>query len=337
MKKLCAAVALLLSLAGTGFAGEAGVVATIFPVYDWIREITKGSDVKIILLLDKGVDLHSYQPSVQDIVKVAECDMFVYVGGESDEWVSDALKNSVNKSQIAVNLMQVLGEAVKPEEIVEGMEHDHYHNHNGEQHDYPHDEGNDKDHNHDHEDHHEHHEPELDEHVWLSLRNAGKICSVLTENLSALYPQHSQLFYDNLSHYLQKLSELDKAYSQTVSSSKRNTLLFADRFPFRYLVDDYGIKYYAAFSGCSAESEASFHTVKFLAEKVRELNLPCVLTIEGAAHKIAQTVLASAQAKNHKVLVLDSMQSAALRDVQAGKSYLSVMADNLQILKEALN
>ncbi|MBQ7214432.1 MAG: zinc ABC transporter substrate-binding protein [Synergistaceae bacterium] len=317
MKNLCAALAVCLCLAGAAFAGDSGVVAAIFPVYDWIREITEGSDVKFTLLLDKGVDLHSYQPSVQDIVKVAECNMFVYVGGESDKWVSDALKNSVSNKQIAVSLMQVLGEAVKHEEIIEGMEHEHEDHH---------------DHDHDHD-----HEPELDEHVWLSLRNAGKICTHLAEKLSILYPQHSQLFSGNLSQYLQKLSELDKAYSQIVSSSKRNTILFADRFPFRYLVDDYGIKYYAAFSGCSAESEASFHTVKFLAEKVRQLNLPCVLTIEGAAHKIAQTVLASAQAKNHKILVMNSMQSAALMDVQAGKSYLSIMADNLKILSEALN
>lgn len=272
--------------------------------------------MEITLLLDKGVDLHSYQPSVQDIVKVAECDMFVYVGGESDGWVSDALKNSVNSRQIAVNLMQVLGDSVKAEEIVEGMEHEH------------------EDH-HDHEDHH--HEAELDEHIWLSLKNAGKICTHLAEKLSIFYPQRTQLFSDNLSHYLQKLSALDKAYSQTVSSAEINTLLFTDRFPFRYLVDDYGLKYYAAFSGCSAESEASFHTVTFLAEKVRELNLPCVITIEGAHHKITQTVLASAQAKNSKILVMNSTQSATLKDIQEGKSYLSIMADNLQILKEALN
>ena len=310
MKKVFIAVMLCSVFAGAGFAGEVDVAATIFPVFGWVLEISQGADVKVALLLDKGVDLHSYQPTVDDMMKVAKCDVFVYMGGESDEWVKDALKNTVNKKQIAVNLLEVLGDAVKAEELVEGMEHEH---------------------------HHHDHEAELDEHVWLSLRNAEKICSYLAGKFAEIDTQHKDLYADNLAKYLEKLHALDNAYEVAVNCSSRKTLLFADRFPFRYLVDDYALKYFAAFSGCSAESEASFHTIKFLAEKVNELNLPCVLAIEGSNHKIPQTVIASTQAKNQKELVLDSMQSVTLKDVQNSITYLSVMADNLKIITEALN
>ena len=314
MKKFLLALLLCFVFTGSGFAGDFHVVAAIFPIYDWIHEISAGSGLKVTLLLDNGVDLHSYLPSVQDIVRISEADMFVYVGGESDNWVHDALKNTVNKNQITVNLLQVLGEAVKHDELVEGMEHKH----------------------HEHEEH-EHEHEELDEHVWLSLRNAEKICRHIAEKLSRLDNEHSQLFSDNLAAYLEKLSALDNAYEAAINYSARKTLLFADRFPFRYLADDYALKYYAAFSGCSAETEASFHTVKFLAEKVDELHLPCVITIEGTHHKIAQTVIASTSAKKQNVLVLNSMQSTTLRDVLGGASYLAIMAANLDVLKEALN
>ena len=290
----------------------ARITVSIFPVYDWGREISKGVSNDITLLIDSGIDLHSYQPSAEDIVKISESDLFVYVGGESDEWAEDVLKIPGNNKRSVVKLLDVLGDAVKSEEIVEGMEHEH-----------------------DHEaGHHKHEEP--DEHVWLSLRNAAIICRKLAYILSEIDPENSGIYASNLAGYTEKLSELDREYISMVNEAARKVFLVADRFPFRYLADDYGLKYYAAFSGCSAESEASFETVIFLAQKADELNLPCVLKIDGANHKIAETVIKSAKNHDRKILILDSMQSSAMRDVEAGKTYISTMRGNLEVLKEAL-
>ena len=291
--------------------GSVEVVATIFPIYDWVKEISKGSDVNINLLLDSGVDLHSFQPAVDDMVKIAKCDVFVYVGGESDEWVEDSLKNVVNKNQVSINLLKILGDKVKSEEIVEGMEHEHEH------------------HEHEHES-----ESESDEHIWLSLRNAEIICKYIAEKLSELDENNKEIYSQNCSEYVKKLSELDSEYDEVIDKSMRKILLFADRFPFRYMADDYGLKYYAAFSGCSAETEASFETVMFLSNKVDELKLPYVLTIDGTKHKIAETVISNTKSKNQKILVLDSMQSTTLNN---NTSYLEIMQKNLDTLKTVLN
>ena len=291
--------------------GSVEVVATIFPIYDWVKEISKGSDVNINLLLDSGVDLHSFQPAVDDMVKIAKCDVFVYVGGESDEWVEDSLKNVVNKNQVSINLLKILGDKVKSEEIVEGMEHEHEH------------------HEHEHES-----ESESDEHIWLSLRNAEIICKYIAEKLSELDENNKEIYSQNCSEYVKKLSELDSEYDEVIDKSMRKILLFADRFPFRYMADDYGLKYYAAFSGCSAETEASFETVMFLSNKVDELKLPYVLTIDGTKHKIAETVISNTKSKNQKILVLDSMQSTTLNN---NTSYLEIMQKNLETLKTVLN
>ena len=310
MKKILLTVLLSVFMAEASY-GSVEVVATIFPIYDWIKEISKGSDVNINLLLDSGVDLHSFQPAVDDMVKIAKCDVFVYVGGESDEWVEDSLKNVVNKNQVSINLLKILGDKVKSEEIVEGMEHEHEH------------------HEHEHES-----ESESDEHIWLSLRNAEIICKYIAEKLSELDENNKEIYSQNCSEYVKKLSELDSEYDEVIDKSMRKILLFADRFPFRYMADDYGLKYYAAFSGCSAETEASFETVMFLSNKVEELKLPYVLTIDGTKHKIAETVISNTKSKNQKILVLDSMQSTTLNN---NTSYLEIMQKNLETLKTVLN
>ncbi|MBR0233026.1 MAG: zinc ABC transporter substrate-binding protein [Synergistaceae bacterium] len=310
MKKILLTVLLSVFMAEASY-GSVEVVATIFPIYDWVKEISKGSDVNINLLLDSGVDLHSFQPAVDDMVKIAKCDVFVYVGGESDEWVEDSLKNVVNKNQVSINLLKILGDKVKSEEIVEGMEHEHEH------------------HEHEHES-----ESESDEHIWLSLRNAEIICKYIAEKLSELDENNKEIYSQNCSEYVKKLSELDSEYDEVIDKSMRKILLFADRFPFRYMADDYGLKYYAAFSGCSAETEASFETVMFLSNKVDELKLPYVLTIDGTKHKIAETVISNTKSKNQKILVLDSMQSTTLNN---NTSYLEIMQKNLDTLKTVLN
>ena len=303
------------------------VVATIFPGYDWVRQIMgdRAAAADLTMLLDNGVDLHSYQPTTDDIIKVFDCDLFIYVGGESDGWAENALKTAANKDIKVVSLLEVLGERVKTEEIVEGMQDaDHAHAH-------------DHDHEHEHEHDHGHdHEEEADEHIWLSLKNAAVLVDAISDALQELDPDNKGIYATNAAAYIEKLSALDSAYQSAVDGAARKTVLFGDRFPFRYLVDDYGLSYYAAFAGCSAESEASFETVSFLAKKVDELKLPCVLTIEGKNHKIAETIVQSTAMKNQKVLTMDSMQSMTSEDVANGTTYLSVMEQNLSVLREAL-
>ena len=324
---------LLLSCVPAGAARAEGkeikVVATIFPIYDWVREIV-GDDaahVKIKLLLDNGVDLHSYQPTAQDILAISTADVFIYVGGESDEWVEDVLASAMNPDLKAISLVETMGEGIKPEEIVEGMEHEHEHDHEGEE-----------EHEHEEEEEHGHEdEDEADEHVWLSLRCAEKLTQAIADSLAGIDPDYADHYQKNASAYREKLAGLDVRYTETVNSAAFRTVLFGDRFPFRYLADDYGLTYYAAFSGCSAESEASFATIVFLAQKVDELNLPAVMTIEHPKTRIAETVVHNTAKKDQKILALDSMQGTTAADIQAGITYLSVMEANLEVLKEALN
>ena len=180
------------------------------------------------------------------------------------------------------------------------------------------------------------HEEEADEHAWLSLKNAKILVGAISNALQELDPDNKDTYAANAAAYIEKLSTLDGAYQSAVDGAAHKTVLFGDRFPFRYLVDDYGLGYYAAFAGCSAESEASFEMVSFLAKKVDELGLPCVLTIEGKNHKLAETIVQSTAGKNQKVLTMDSMQSMTSKDVANGATYLSVMEQNLSVLKEAL-
>ena len=327
MKKITALLLalfmLVAALAGCGKQNDTNqtdklsIVTTIFPEYDWVREILgeKADNAEITMLLDNGVDLHSYQPTADDIVKISDCDLFIYVGGESDEWVEDALRNAANRNMKVINLLEVLGDSVKTEEIVEGMQEEE----------------------HEHEDAEEHeHEEEADEHVWLSLKNAKMLVRVISKALQELDPDNKDIYAANADAYVKKLSALDAEYQAAVDAASNKTILFGDRFPFRYLVDDYGLRYYAAFVGCSAETEAGFETISFLAKRVDEWKLPCVLTIEGAQHKIAEAVGRNTTAKNQRVLTMDSMQSTTSKDVKNGTTYLSVMEKNLSVLKEAL-
>lgn len=290
------------------------IVTTIFPEYDWTRAVLgdREVDVDLTMLLDNGTDLHSFQPAVKDIMKVSSCDLLIYVGGESDQWIEDALESAQNKDMKTINLMEVLGDTIKEEENVEGMQ--------------------ESGHGHEDED-----EKEYDEHVWTSLRNASVICGIIAETLEEMDPENKDVYASNAAAYQEKLSNLDTEYQNTVDSAKQNTLLFADRFAFRYLVDDYGLNYYAAFSGCSAESEASFKTVTFLADKLDELGLKTVLTIEKSDDRIAQTVIENTETKDQKILELNSMQSITSDEIADGVTYLSVIEDNLDVLKEALN
>ena len=296
----------------TGDGDGLRIVTTIFPEHDWVRNVLgeNPADAETVMLLDNGVDLHSYQPTAQDILTISECDLFIYVGGESDAWVEAALREGTNEDRVVINLLDVLGDAVKEEEMVEGME----------EHDHDHDED----------------DVEYDEHVWLSLRNASVLTARISEALQELDPANADTYAANTEEYTARLQALDEAYQAVVDKASFDTLLYGDRFPFRYLHDDYDLDYYAAFSGCSAETEASFETILFLSQKVDELGLPAVMTIEGTDHRIAETIVQTTKTQDQQILTLNSMQSTTSRDMQDGASYLSIMEDNLAVLEEAL-
>ncbi len=286
------------------------VVTTIFPIYDWTKNIlgSNPSNIDLTLLLDSGVDLHNYQPSAQNVVTVSNCDMFIYVGGESDEWVEDILKENTNENLVVINLLEVLGEHAMEEEEKEGMETEEEH-----------EEG-----------------PEMDEHVWLSLNNARLYTDYIADRLSEIDSANSKLYKDNASAFDKKLDALDAKYRDVVTFSGVKILLFGDRFPFRYMTEDYCLDYYAAFKGCSAETEASFETISFLADKLDELSLNSIMTIEGTDHKIADTIIFNSESKTAKVLSLNSMQGITSQDVKNGTTYLGIMESNLEVLREAL-
>ena len=297
------------------------IVVTTFPQYDWVKNILGelADKAEITLLIDNGVDLHSYQPSTDDIIKISTSDLFLYIGGPSDSWTEDVLKNAVNKDMKVISLIEVLGDAVKEEEVKEGMEDDD---------------------DHDHESGHDHDEretdTEFDEHVWLSLRNATILSEKIADALAEIDPDNAETYINNSKTYIEKISALDKRYEEAVKNAKHNTVVFADRFPFRYLVDDYGFNYFAAFVGCSAETEASFDTIVFLANKIDELSLEKILIIETSDGSVAKTVKNSTNAKNQEVLALDSIQSVSKDEIASGTTYLSIMESNLEVLKKAL-
>ena len=319
------------------------VVATIYPQYAWLKEIlgNHAESMGLTLLIKNGMDLHSYKPSAADIATIAKADMVVYVGGESDEWIGKALEATPNEKRVTVNLLDALGDRVKEEEIVEGMQTEEEEQSDSastslradgeaiQNEGHPETSSGQA-----HEAHQE--EVENDEHVWLSLKNAEILVNALAQAVSKLDTVNTNEYSANAAAYVAKINELDETYRVMVAGATHKTVLFGDRFPFRYLVDDYGIKYYAAFVGCSAESEASFETVAFLANKMDSLALPAIFTIDGSDAKIAQAVLAaSKKSKEAQVLTLNSMQSIKAAQMDS-LDYLGMMRENLEILKKAL-
>ena len=294
--------------------GRKKIVVTIFPMYDWVMNVLgdRAEEFSVTLLLDSGADLHSFNPSVADMVAVAEADLFLYVGGESDKWVPDALKNVKNKNIRTMNLLSLLGDRAKAEEYVEGMEREE-------------------------EEEEDEEEVEYDEHVWLSLKNAAYYSELIEREIAAVDSDHAETYAANAAAYKASLTALDGRYEATVAASPRDTILFGDRFPFRYLTEDYGLTYYAAFQGCSADAEASFATIAFLAEKVKDLGLPAVLALEKSDHKLAETIITASGVEDVRILTMDSMQAVTPEDRKNGASYLDSMEKNLETLREALN
>lgn len=317
-KQVFALFALLLLCAGlmTGCKSREDdsfqAVCTIYPIYDWMQTLLDGVEgVELTLLADSGADMHSYQASADDIIAIRESELFVGIGGESEQWVLDALESGASGERTELLLLALLGDRAKREELVEGMEPE------------------------DSEEHadHDHEEEALDEHVWLSIRNAAFFVETLSSELERLLPEQKEIIADNAAAYLAKLSELDKKYTALCEAAPRDTIIVGDRFPFRYLADDYGLKYYAAFAGCSAESEASFDTVVFLAEKLDELGLSTLLVLDGSDRKLAETIVQNTKSRDQKIRMLNSMQSVTPKE---GVSYLSLMEYNYGVLAEAL-
>ena len=308
MKKkflLLLCLALLLGLGGCAAPGGDGgaykVLCTNFPLYDWARNLTDGvPGVEVSLLVGNGADLHSYQPSVSDVAAIQKCSLLLYVGGESDTWVADALA-AAEESPRAVAMLPLLEGHLWEEQ----EEHDH----GG--------------------------ETEYDEHVWLSLRNARLCCQAIAAVLSEKLPEAADRLSANEAAYDRALEQLDEQIQTGVDEAPIRTVLFADRFPFLYLTEDYGLVHYAAFPGCSAETEAGFDTVVTLADRLREEKLPAVLVLEGNDRRLAATLQQTAGVRV-PVLELHSMQSVTREQAAKGASYLEFMQNNGQALLQAL-
>lgn len=310
---------ILAGCAGTGTAddGKLSVVCTNFPAFDFVMNIVgeDNDNIKVTYLLEKGVDMHNYQASADAIAQIMQADLCIYVGGQSEEWIEDVLANTSAKDVSSVRFMDVV--ELKHEVIKEGMEHDH--EHEGE-----------------HEEHEHAETCTYDEHVWLSLKNAIKMAEAVRTALTVLDINNAEIYHDNADKYISELTALDTEYQTLVDSSKNKIIVIADRFPFLYLADDYGIEYYAAFPGCSAESEAGFETIAFLAEKVKEYGVPVVFQIETSNGSLVKTVINAAGNGNVKSGTLDSMQSVSKEKIADGYSYIFAMKNNLLALKEAL-
>lgn len=328
-----------------GNSNKISIVCTTFPQYDWVKNILgeEAERFNVTLLLDNGVDMHSYQPAVKDIATAGSSDLFIYVGGESDTWVEDALKEAKNKDLKAINLMETLGNSVKEEEVVEGMQEER--ESLGHSHEKSSKEKQEQTQKESHENSQEingqkeaaDEEPEYDEHIWLSIRNAEIMVKNIEKAIEQLDSDNAKVYQTNAENYIKKLDTLDKQYANTIQNAKYKAILFGDRFPFRYMADDYDLKYYAAFAGCSAETMAGFETVTFLAKKADELRLPVILTIENSDGRIAEAVKSNTTKKNQKILAMNSLQSVTKEQLADGITYLQVMQENLSVLSEVLN
>lgn len=280
------------------------VLCTVFPIYDWCRAVLGGEankKFKVELMMKKGTDLHNFQPSVADLAKLNSADVVFYIGGESDQWIEDALVSSRNKSQMRFSLMANIKEASHIDYFqgLNLLEEDDF----GE---------------------------EYDEHIWLSLKNASFSVQLAEGIFQALDPENAEKYQNREASYLEKINELDEEFRRVLSD--KPVLLFADRFPFRYFAEEYELPYYAAFPGCSAETEASFATVISLADTVKEKNLKNIYILENSDTRLADQII-NAAGTDSKIKVLNSMQNVSDADIKNGVTYLKLMQGNLEVLR----
>jgi len=292
------------------------IICTIFPLYDWTRQIIGEENLDrfdLTFLINSGIDLHSFNPSVSDIARIKTSDVFIYIGGHSDSWVENVLRGA-SPDLVAMNMLDILAELTDEQPLLDGfceVDCDDDHDHNFEL-------------------------PHADEHVWLSLSRAITLCAAIADMLAELDPENALIYADNASAYIAELSSLDARFQAAVNEANVTTLVFADRFPFRYMFNDYGLTYYAAFRGCSAESEASFVTIISLANRINQLGLSTVLVTESSNQSIARTVISNTETADQRILVLNAVHSVTVSEARTGVTYLSLMENNLVVLHEAL-
>ena len=307
MRKIVALI-ITLSIALTMFTacsrpnsdnGKIQVMTTIFPVYDWVCNILAGDDdFEISLLCDNGIDMHSYQPTAEDIVNISTCDVFIYVGGESDEWVDEVLANKRNQDMVVVNLLDVMGHLALPEDDDEPDEYD--------------------------------------EHIWMSLVNASYVCTYLTEQVFSGLSSDPDKIRDNSTAYIYEFERLYTTYTPLITNASHSAFVVGDRYPFRYLSNDFGLTYYAAFDGCSAETEASFETVVNLADRLNEIGTSCVVVTESSDGNIADAIIEVAGINDATIVVLNSLQSVSRDEINSGVTYISLMEENFEVLVTVL-
>lgn len=304
-------VLLLIALTFTGCTASEktdneniNIVSTIFPQYDFAREIT-GDKANLKMLIQPGGESHTYEPTPQDIISIQEADVFLYIGGENDKWVEDILK-SIDTTKIQV---VKLIDCVELTCVDTTEEHTHAHN----------------------EDNHAH---EFDEHIWTSPMNAKKMVEVISNAICKADPENSEYYKNNTTAYSAQLIDLDTKIRDVVSTSKRNELVFGDRFPLVYFTNEYGLKHYSAFPGCSSETEPSASTIALLSDKVKQNNIPVILKIELSNSTVADTI---ASETSTRVLTFYSCHNLSKKQFEKGESYISMMTANLETLKTALN
>ncbi len=283
---------------------ELTIVATLFPAYDFARQIA-GDRASVYLLVPPGAEAHSFEPTARDMIRIRECSLFFCNGGESEAWVEELLADQQIETLVMLDCVDAL-----EEEVREGMQEIH------EEHGDEEEEG-----------------PEYDEHVWTSPVNAKRICQALCERLCELDPEGERVYRANLARYAAQLDMLDAEFRQAVENGRRRTVVFADRFPVRYFVEEYGLEYYAAFPGCADDTEPSARTVAFLIDKVRDEEIPAVFTIEFSNEKMADVICEDTGCRK---LRFHPCHNVSAEDLENGVSYLSLMRNNLEALKEAL-
>lgn len=298
-------VILLTVLLISGCADKASdrikIVSTVFPAYDAVNSITKGEEVNNILLIKPGSDLHSYDPTPKDLIDIKTSDIFIYVGGESEEWVEDIISEIDTSKTKVIKMMDLVD--LKEEEIVDGMEEDS-----------------------------EGEEIEMDEHIWTSPVNMKTIVNSVYKAIYEI--DTNSLYTDNYNKYNEKLEKLDSDFRNIVNTSIRKEVIFADRFPLLYFVKEYGLSYYAAFKGCAENTEASSKTISFLIDKVREDKIPYIFTIELSNKKIANII---SEETGTQIFEFNSLHNISKEDFENGETYISLMNKNLEYLKKALN
>lgn len=286
------------------------IVTTIFPTYDWVKNIVGDSeDYQLTYLTNSGTDLHNYAPSVADISLINDCDLFIYVGGLSDAWVEKTLDGVINEQQKRLNLVDMIGDGLQIKETKEGMqivEEDCCG------------------------------DGDYDEHVWLSIKNAQLFTEEIKNTICQLDPDNVGFYEKNTESYIEELQSLDENYKTELAMYANSTIIFGDRFPMLYMFKDYNLDYYAAFSSCSSETEASFETVVFLVEKMNELDSSYIMNIDGTGHEIAETIISNSDDTDKEVLSMSSMENISMQAVDKGLTYISIMEDNLEVLLKEL-